>query len=810
MPPMAFRLRWDVHAAVRVSGGPGSGRSVAIRRDAAEQGVDPVWIDGRGIEHASALLDRVERQRSVLGREQPVVLHGIDAPLLEDPRVLRAISDRLTGRRVVGIADAFADGVPEHVHLSAAVDASGRPSDWVCELIARHASPIEVSDATVERWAAAAEGWPLAALAAGAVLRELGASAQLAPEVWLQISLDGLPTRWPSLMSALEAAHARLTPALAHEHAALLAASPLLDGTHLEALIRQGVLRSGVSAPLRDAGWWMDASGTEERRWFCPWLRAWQRELAAHAEGKSGVTRFPERTEIAAIGRVSVADIVSGCRDRSMQVRLLRAATQWLDQEPGWAALDPDFGLIDGVLLLESHDLVGATAALERVWASATERGRPALVRASTELLAEGFARRGDRKRAHAYLKAARLADASPTSPRATVLEAALVDGAESIVAVRRLERVVEEADARLWMQSARIALDLMLDAGDRQSHAAFARRVWAAWALRDEAPPLWLVIHRVHADLHDGRTCEASRRLTAPAFEEPEGCLAASDIALWCGAPEQAAKWARRAGSLARSRGHIATMLSADLRVLAQTVGAGEAPADGVVLRMNQRAARLGRSDIRQLLTMVSVAELSAVAGGVCSGDPLVLAVHGVLRAVAHPDRAVEALGLDEDFTSRTVRAVCPNLPLPDREEAPRTLLFRQHPAGLRDSADAWTDLGRYGLYHRLVGALIDARGATPGRAVHVEELVEAMWPEERMLPESASNRFHKTLSTFRKRVSASLIERVDEGYRIPIPYAVRVVEGGQVVASCPPGQPWAHHRMAVDRLLDLERRNR
>ena len=275
-------------------------------------------------------MDRVERQRSLLGREQPVVLHGIDGPLLEDPRVLCAISYRLAGRRVVGIADAFADGVSEHVHLSAAVDASGRSSDWVCELIARHASPLDVPDATIERWAAAAEGWPLAALAAGAVLRELGASAPLSPEVWLQISLHGLPTRWPSLMSALEAAHARLTPALAHEHAALLAASPLLDGTHLEALIREGVLRSGVSAPLRDAGWLADASGTEERRWLCPWLRAWQRELAARAEGRSGVIRVPERTEIAAIGRASMADIVSGCRSRSMQVRLLRAAQRWL------------------------------------------------------------------------------------------------------------------------------------------------------------------------------------------------------------------------------------------------------------------------------------------------------------------------------------------------------------------------------------------------------------------------------------------------------------------------------------------------
>ena len=249
------------------------------------------------------------------------------------------------------------------------------------------------------------------------------------------------------------------------------------------------------------------------------------------------------------------------------------------------------------------------------------------------------------------------------------MLEAALVDGAESIVAVRRLERVVEDADARLWMQSARVALDLMLDAGDRPSHAAFACRVWAAWALRDEEPPLWLVIHRVHADLHDGRTCEASRRLTAHAFEEPEACLAASDIALWCGAPEQAAQWARRAGSLARARGHIATMLSAELRVLAQTVGAGEAPTDGVVLRMNQRAARLGRSDVRQLLTLLSVAAPFEVAGAACSGDPLVLAVHGIMRAVAHPDRAIQALGLDEDFASRTVRPVCRGLPLPDRE---------------------------------------------------------------------------------------------------------------------------------------------
>ena len=70
--------------------------------------------------------------------------------------------------------------------------------------------------------------------------------------------------------------------------------------------------------------------------------------------------------------------------------------------------------------------------------------------------------------------------------------------------------------------------------------------------------------------------------------------------------------------------------------------------------------------------------------------------------------------------------------------------------------------DLTKFALFSRMLRCLVEQRGAAPREGVSADALIEAIWPDERMTPESANNRFHKTLSTFRKRFGKAFVERV------------------------------------------------
>lgn len=804
--PSTLRLAWDASTPVRLSGGPGSGRTTAVRRDASDQGVDPCWLDLHGVFDADGVLAAVAERAARLGREQPLVLDGLDAALLDEPAVLWQVAERISGRPLVGIADAMASGPVQHVHLGAAVDDSGVPSDWIRELIAAQAMPVRVPSATLARWAAATEGWPLAAVAAGSVLRALGASAPLDPAVWLAMSLEGAPTRWASVADALHHASEWLAPNERAQLAVLVDASPLLSSPHLAPLIRSGQAPRGVPPCLLDAGWIVDASGSAGRHWFVPWLRTWHLWGSETCATGAREAARPTAETLRALGTEALDDLRAGTPSRSMHVRMLRAAQRWFAPDATWSCLGDAFGLLDGVLRLDHHDLVGGTAALEKVWASATDAGDQELVRTSAELLAEGFARRGERKRSQAYLAAARAAMAGAPTPRATVLDTALAGGPEAVVAARRLERFVEERDDDGWLRAARVALEVLFDGGVREGHAEFARRLATLHHAEAQPTPTWLRLHLAHADIFAGETCDASRAISRRGLALPIGSLAASDIATLCGERTAALRWARRASTMARARGHLGTALSADLRVMFLQLAACESVPSGAILRMNRRAARIGRADVRQLLTAVSLSSGHTPPCQVTSDDPIVhaawqaLAIQSGTRAPSAQATATTA------FSARLVRGACEDVKPIESSALCHGVTLQQSPPALRVDAAPWFDLGRYGLYHRLVMALVEARGEAPGVPVALDPLVAAMWPDERILPESASNRFHKTLSTFRKRVSATLIERTDDGYRIPPEVGVRVEHGARLCAACAPHKPWSHHPTAVARLIELE----
>jgi predicted ATPase len=73
---------------------------------------------------------------------------------------------------------------------------------------------------------------------------------------------------------------------------------------------------------------------------------------------------------------------------------------------------------------------------------------------------------------------------------------------------------------------------------------------------------------------------------------------------------------------------------------------------------------------------------------------------------------------------------------------------------------------LQRRRALHLVVKALADTRGADPGRALSVAELVERGWPGEKVHPEAGADRVYMALSTLRKMGLRGVILSRDDGY--------------------------------------------
>lgn len=88
--------------------------------------------------------------------------------------------------------------------------------------------------------------------------------------------------------------------------------------------------------------------------------------------------------------------------------------------------------------------------------------------------------------------------------------------------------------------------------------------------------------------------------------------------------------------------------------------------------------------------------------------------------------------------------------------------------------------DLSRRHALRRIVEALVERRLETPGDALTVDDLLEAGWPGEQVMPFAGRNRVHVALTTLRGLGLRGLIEATDEGYRLdPAVPVVRVGQG-------------------------------
>lgn len=80
-----------------------------------------------------------------------------------------------------------------------------------------------------------------------------------------------------------------------------------------------------------------------------------------------------------------------------------------------------------------------------------------------------------------------------------------------------------------------------------------------------------------------------------------------------------------------------------------------------------------------------------------------------------------------------------------------------------------ATIDLSRRGPARCIVLALLEARLRRPGTPLTTQELIEAGWPGEKILPRAARNRLHVTLNTLRRLGLRTILQRRDDGVVIP-----------------------------------------
>jgi len=125
-----------------------------------------------------------------------------------------------------------------------------------------------------------------------------------------------------------------------------------------------------------------------------------------------------------------------------------------------------------------------------------------------------------------------------------------------------------------------------------------------------------------------------------------------------------------------------------------------------------------------------------------------------------------------------RDIRPLAPDMPEPDdaalasviagavAELAGGARLEVDGPARTLRVDGATVDLSRRGLLWRLVSRLLVAHADAPGEAVSPEAMIDAGWPDERILPEAAKTRLYTAIRSLRKTGLEEHLWSRDGGY--------------------------------------------
>ncbi|MBX2801291.1 MAG: hypothetical protein KTR31_26675 [Myxococcales bacterium] len=131
--------------------------------------------------------------------------------------------------------------------------------------------------------------------------------------------------------------------------------------------------------------------------------------------------------------------------------------------------------------------------------------------------------------------------------------------------------------------------------------------------------------------------------------------------------------------------------------------------------------------------------------------------------------DVAPGGTGLPPAFLEARVASRLLENALSDASPDHRTLLLGRELAWARVGHGARVDLSRRPMSRRLLAELVRVREAIPGGAVPKGALLEIGWPGDRARPDALDNRLWAALSKL-KRAGLDVIERTDDGYRIPL----------------------------------------
>ena len=86
--------------------------------------------------------------------------------------------------------------------------------------------------------------------------------------------------------------------------------------------------------------------------------------------------------------------------------------------------------------------------------------------------------------------------------------------------------------------------------------------------------------------------------------------------------------------------------------------------------------------------------------------------------------------------------------------------------------------ELGRRKTLARVLATLLDARKATPGKALSVSDMLDRAWPDEKLLPQAGANRVYVAMTTLRKMGLRNLLVRTDTGYVLDPEVPLRIIE--------------------------------
>jgi predicted ATPase len=97
---------------------------------------------------------------------------------------------------------------------------------------------------------------------------------------------------------------------------------------------------------------------------------------------------------------------------------------------------------------------------------------------------------------------------------------------------------------------------------------------------------------------------------------------------------------------------------------------------------------------------------------------------------------------------------------------------------AGFESPSGDRVDLSRSRSSSRIFAALAALRAEEPGAVLTIEDLIDAGWPGETLVPSAARNRLHVALASLRKKGLDGVLEHVEGGYRLSPDVAFRVAE--------------------------------